>query len=199
MEAGTRKSATTSDLPPLSGLIHLHYRLRQSVAVVSVIVLAACAAQNVSPNVGLASNSHVRTTRIISNHGRKFAAAYSGSYSKTGDCSATAMFTYKGDGKARFLRSSNEQIKLTWFCGSTDIAGSATLTSNRDSRDSVSASVSSTNFKSPCYDATMSFTVTGGTGRFRHASGGGSLVVHPLSSNCFSYSYSDKWRGAIKF
>lgn len=175
-------------------------RLRQSAAVVAVIVLAACdAAQNVSPNVGAGSNSHLEPTRIIFDHGGKFTAAYSGSYSKSGDCSATAMFTYKGNGNARFLHSSSEQIKLTWFCGSADVTGSATLTSVQVPRDSITASVSSTNFKSPCYGFTMSFTVTGGTGRFRRASGSGTLVLHPLSSNCLSYSYSDKWRGTLKF
>ena len=175
-------------------------RLRQSVGMVAVIVLAACdAAQNVSPNVGAGSNSHLGPTRVIFNHGGKFTATYSGTYSKSGDCSATAMFTYEGNGNAKFLHSSSEQMKLTWFCGSADVTGSATLTSAQVPRDSITASVSSADFKSPCYGFNMSFTVTGGTGRFRGASGSGTIVLHKLTSKCLSYSYSDKWKGTVKF
>jgi hypothetical protein len=175
-------------------------RLRQFAAVVAVVVLAACdAVQNVSPNVGTGSNSRLGPTRVSFNHGRRFAAAYSGSYTKTGDCSATAMFTYKGNGNAKLLHSSSEQVKLTWFCGSADVTGSATLTSNQVSRDSITASLSSTDFKSPCDGFTMSFKVTGGTGRFRRASGSGTIILHTPSSECLSYSYSDKWRGTLKF
>ena len=174
-------------------------RLWQSLAVVAVIVLAACdAAQSVAPNVGAGSNSRLGPTRMISNRGGRFTAAYYGSYSQFGDCSGTRMFTYKGNGKAKFLHLSSEQIKLTWYCGTQDVTGSATLTSDRVSRDTVSASVSSSEF-TPCYDFTMSFTVTGGTGRFRHASGSGTIVLHRPSSECISYSYGDKWRGTLKF
>lgn len=178
------------------------FRLRQAFAVVGVIVLAACdAAQDVSPNVGAGSNSRVRPTRVVFDHGGRFTAAYSGSYSKSGDCSATAMFTFEGNGNARFLHSSSEQIKLTWFCGSRDVTGSATLTSSQVPGDSITSSVSSTDFMSPCYDFTLSFAVTGGTGRFRRASGSGTIVLHRLSSDCSSSSssYSDKWRGTLKF
>jgi hypothetical protein len=175
-------------------------RLRQSLAVVAVTVLAACyAAQNVSPNVGAASNSRLGPTRIVFNHGGRLTAAYSGTYSKSGDCSATAMFTYNGNGKAKFLHASSEQIKFTWYCGSRDVTGSATLTSIQVPRNSITASVRSTDFKTPCDGFTMSFTVTGGTGRFRRASGSGTIALNTPSSECISYSYSDKWRGTLKF
>ena len=175
-------------------------RSRQSLVAIAIIVLAACnAAQNVSPDVGAGSNSRLKPARLIFNHGRRFTAAYSGTYSKDGDCSATAMFTYKGNGNARFLHSSNEQIKVTWYCGSRDVTGSATLTSIQAPGDSISASVSSTDFKPPCFDFIMSFTVTGGTGRFRRASGSGSIFLKGLSSKCSSYSYSDNWKGTLKF
>jgi hypothetical protein len=106
------------------------------------------------------------------------------------------MLTYKGDGKAKFLHSSSERLSLTWYCGSQDIAGSTTLTSVQHPRDSITASVSSTNFKTPCYGFTMSFTVTGGTGRFRRASGSGTIVLNSLSGECALYS--DKWSGTLK-
>jgi len=109
------------------------------------------------------------------------------------------MFTYNGNGNARFLHSSSEQIKFTWYCGSRDVTGTATLTSDQVSRNSITVSVSSTDFKSPCYGFTMSFTVTGGTGRFRRASGSGTIVLHTLSGKCLSYSYGDKWRGTVKY
>jgi hypothetical protein len=175
-------------------------RLRESVAVVAVIVLAACnAAQNVSPSIGAGSNSRVGPTRIIFNHGGRFTAVHSGTYGRSGDCSLTAMLTYEGNGNAKFLHSSSEQLKLTWYCGSGVVTGSATLTSVQHPRNSITASVSSTDFKSPCYGFTMSFTITGGTGRFRGASGSGTIVLNTLSSECISYSYGDKWRGTLKF
>lgn len=175
-------------------------RLRRSFGVLAVMALAACgAAQNVSPDVGAGSNSGLGPTRILSNHGGRFRAAYVGSFSRSGDCSGTAMFAYKGDGNAKFLHSSGEQMKLTWYCGTQNVTGSVTLTRDQVPRDSITASVSSTDFKSPCYDFTMSFTVTGGTGRFRNASGGGTIILHRLASQCLSYTYSDKWRGTLTF
>jgi hypothetical protein len=109
------------------------------------------------------------------------------------------MFTYRGNGNAKFLHSSSEQVKLTWYCGSPDATGSATLTSIRVPGNSITASVSSTDFKAPCDGFTMSFTVTGGTGRFRRASGSGTIALNSLSSKCISYSYNDKWKGTLKF
>ena len=173
--------------------------LRQSLAMVAVIVLAACnAGQNVPSNVA-GPNSGLRRTSITFDHRRKFTAAYSGTYSKSGDCSLTAMLIYKGQGKAKFLHSSNEQLSLILYCGSRGLTGAATLTSVQRPRDTIAASVTSSDFKSPCNGFTMSFTVTGGTGRFRRATGGGSIVLNALSSKCSSYSYSDKWSGTLKF
>jgi hypothetical protein len=108
------------------------------------------------------------------------------------------MFTYEGDGHAKPLHSSTEQIKLTWYCGNRNVTGLATLTSIQVPRDGITASVSSSDFMGPCYGFTMSFTITGGTGRFRRASGSGLIVLNKLSSKCSSYSYSDKWRGTLK-
>jgi hypothetical protein len=162
-------------------------------------VLAACnAGQNVSPNVGAGSNFRLAPARIIFNHGGKFTAAYSGAYTWFGDCSGTRMFDYKGDGHARPLHSSTEQIKFTWYCGTRNVTGLATLTSVQVPRDGIAASVSSTDFMGPCYGFTLSFTITGGTGRFRRASGFGTIVVNGHSGKCSSYSYSDKWRGTLK-
>jgi hypothetical protein len=174
-------------------------RLRQSLAVAAIVVLAACdAEQNVSPSVGAASNSRLGQTGIVSNHGGRLTAAYSGTYSRSGDCSLTAMLTYKGDGKAKFLHVSSEQLRLSWYCGSGDAAGSATLTSVQHPRDSITARVSSADFKDSCDGFTMSYSVTGGTGRFRRASGSGTIALSTLSSQC-AYSYSDKWSGTLKF
>ena len=175
-------------------------RSRLSFAVVAMVALAACdATQTVSPKVAAGSKSGFGPTGKVFDHSDKFGAAYSGTYNKSGDCSATAMFTYDGSGHARFVRFSNEQIKLTWFCGSEDVTGSATLTSARAPRDSITASLSSKDFKGACYGFTLSFTVTGGTGRFRHASGGGTIVLNVPSARCVGYYYSDRWRGTLKF
>src|SRR5579863_4273748 len=124
-------------------------RLRQSWTVVAVAALAGCnAPQNFSPNAGAGSHADLGSTRMMFNHGGRFTAAYSGTYSKSGDCSATAMFTYKGSGDARFLHSSREQVKFTWYCGSRNVTGSATLASIHAPGNSITASVSSTDFQS---------------------------------------------------
>ncbi len=175
-------------------------RLTRSLAIAAVIALAGCAAApSLSPSVGTAAYSRLVPPGAAFARGGKMTAAYSGSFSRDGDCSATAMFSYTGTGNATFLHTSSEQIRLTWYCGSRDIAGSATLTSTEAPRDSITANVSSSNFKTPCYGFTMSFTVTGGTGRFRRASGSGTIVVHRRSTQCLPYSYRDKWRGTLKF
>jgi hypothetical protein len=167
--------------------------------VAGVIALAACnAAQNVSPSVGSAASSTSGPTGVMSDHGRKFKATYFGSYSKSGDCSATAMLNYNGDGSAKILRSSTERMKLRWYCGSQNASGSVTLTSDKHPRDSVTAGVSSTDFKSQCYGFNASFTITSGTGRFRYASGSGTIAVTTASNDCISYVYSDKWSGRLK-
>jgi hypothetical protein len=173
-------------------------RLRQSLAAAAVIVLAACnAAQNASPTVTAGSSSRSTPARISFNHGSGFTAGYSGTFTRSGDCSATATYNYNGSGNARFLHASSERSKLTWFCGTAGATGSATLTSSRVRRDSITVSLSSKDFDGPCYSFTMSFTVTGGTGRFRNASGSGTIAV-TKSSDC-SYSYSDKWKGKLTF
>jgi hypothetical protein len=178
------------------------FRLRQFLVVVAVMGLAACnAAQNLSPNVGAGSNSRLGPTRVVFNHKENFTAAYSGTYSEAGDCSATATFTYEGRGKTslgKFLNKSSQQISAIWYCGSQDLTGSATLTSTRFPGASITASVSSSDFDGPCYGFTMSFKVTGGTGRFLGASGGGTIVVKRHSRKCISYRYSDKWSGTLK-
>ena len=173
-------------------------RLRQSLAVVAIVELAACsAAQNVSPNVGAGSNFRLGPTGIVFNHGGTFKAAQSGTYSKSGDCSDTARLSYKGNGHARFLHASSEQISLTVYCGARYATGSATLTSVRHPGDSITASVSGY-VASRCDGFTMPFTITSGTGRFANASGSGTIVLKAPSGGC-PYTYTDKWSGTLTF
>jgi hypothetical protein len=176
------------------------FRLRQSLAAAAVVVLAACnAGQYVSPNVGAASSSGLGPTQIVFNHGGRLTAAYSGTFSKDGDCSATATFNFKGNGKAKFLHSSSEQLSVKVYCGSRHAAGSATLTSVQHPGDSITASVSSTDFQLPCHGFTMSYAVTGGTGRFLGASGSGTIVLKQPSRQCTYQKYTDKWSGTLEF
>lgn len=171
----------------------------RSLLATAIVGLAACsAAQNVSPNLGAGSSAQTGATRIVSDHGGKFRARYSGNVHRTGDCSATAMVTYAGSGKAsaRFLHSSNEKLVFTWFCGSPNFSGAMTLTSVRHPHDTVIASVTSNDYKDPCYGFTMAYTVTGGTGRYRHAAGSGTIVVN-TTGECAYYPYHDEWKGTL--
>jgi hypothetical protein len=175
-------------------------RLPQPLAVLVIIGFAACnAGPNVSPNVDSGPNLNLGSTRQIVDRKGTFRAAYSGSYQQSGVCSLTGRRTYNGSGNAKFLHSSSEQLSLTWFCGSVRVIGSAIIASVQHPRDSITASVNSTDFKNPCAGFTMAYTVTGGGGRFRRASGSGTIVVNKLSSRCTSYTYNDKWRGTLKF
>jgi len=173
--------------------------LRQSLVAAAIVGLTACsAAQNVSPSPAGGSSAQRTAARVFSDRKGKLKAKYIGSVTRSGDCSATAMLTYAGSGKAsiKFLRSSNEKIVFTWFCGSSNFSGSATLTGVRHPGDTVTASVSSNDYMSPCYGFTMSYMVTGGTGRFRHASGSGTIVVN-VTTDCTYYPYRDKWEGTL--
>lgn len=164
--------------------------LQLSSALAAIVALAACSAtQNLSPSTAAGSDSRVAT---------KFTASYSGTISVNGDCSITKTFTYKGTGRSKFLGSSSELISLTWNCGSQDVAGSATLTSTKHPRSSITASLSGTHVKNPCDMPPLSFTITSGTGRLRKATGSGTLVFTELSSYCLYNQYTDKWRGTLK-
>ena len=176
------------------------FRLQQSLAVAAMTVLAACsAAQSLSPGLSAGSNVRVGARTIVSSHEAKFTAAYSGRISQNGDCSDTKMLTYKGSGRAKFLRSSSELISLTWNCGTGGVTGSATLTSTKHPGDSIAASLSATHVTNACSMQPLSFTITGGSGRFRHATGKGTLSFIEGSSYCFYYDYADKWRGTVSF
>lgn len=175
-----------------------HLRLRQSLAAATIVLAGCSAAQNVSPSVGAGSNSRLGSTPIVFDHA-KFRAAYSGSYGYRGDCSDTKIITYSGSGHAEFLRSSSEAISLTWNCGAETLTGSATLTSTTNPRNSITASLSASYVTNLCALPPLSFTITGGSGRFRHATGSGTLNFVEGSSYCFFYyEYADKWRGTLR-
>jgi hypothetical protein len=175
-------------------------RLVRPAAVVAVCVSAACnAAQNVSPSAVTGPNARLGRTRVIAAHGGRFKAAYAGTFTRSGDCSDTAMFSFSGNGHSKFLHSSDEQLKLTWLCGGREVKGAVTLTSAGAPGNHFTASVLSTDFNGPCSGFTLSFTVVSGTGKFQHASGGGTIVVRRPSSSCTAYTYSDKWTGTLHF
>jgi hypothetical protein len=176
------------------------FRLHQALAVAALAALAACsAAQSVSPGVDAGSRLRVGASPVVSRHVAKFTAGYSGRISQNGDCSNSKTLTYQGSGHAKFLRSSSELISLTWNCGTGGVTGSATLTSTKHRGDSITASLSTTHVTNPCYMKHLSFTITGGSGRFRNATGNGTLAFIEGSSYCFYYEYADKWHGTLSF
>ena len=103
------------------------------------------------------------------------------------------QISFNASGKASFLRHSTESGSL----GSRDcviFSGNSTLASARHSRDTIEVALSGEIFVlHGCFSTKAQYTVTGGTGRFAHATGSGSFRFKCGSTR------SDTYTGTITF
>jgi hypothetical protein len=128
--------------------------------------------------------------------------AFSGGYSGTANFRPcvyqqyTGQFKFTGAGAVSFLGQSEESGNLVlsgrrgscqgWF-------GHVVLRSLKHPRVRIKMQVGGRAHPGPC-PSTLSYTVTGGTGRFYHATGSGTVAFM-----CSGSAYSDQWSGTISF
>ena len=167
--------------------------MKHLIPAVAALLLAGCSAVSNIP-------TRVHTVdRTIRTSGGTFSASYSGNFADS-SCSRAhnGTFSFAGEGVGDFIGSSSEtgSLKNRFRNGTCRFhwKGPATLTSAQNPRDTITFSLSETGY-TPCV-IPPTFVVTGGTGKFVHATGSGKVVLQcRISPN----TYSDTWSGTITY
>lgn len=162
------------------------------IAFVLVLSLVACTSSSTLPS-GVTQVSAQDLPAL----GGSFSASFSGGFTASA-CqmlSSPGRFRFKGFGFATFIRKAIESGKMTendntcldsWF-------GSALIISKFNRANTVTVSLTTGRY-GPCTQG-ADWTVTGGTGKFAHATGSGT-VFFTCNSNG---TYTDGWSGALHF
>lgn len=178
---------------------------RSSPVVAGVVLLAialtGCAGSQSPNEPTLVTATDAGATRAAPTAGGAFSGAYSGSY--TLNCPiSTGYFFFNGSGTASFIHASGEkgELKITTCADQNDgWTGTATLASHRHPSNTIAVSISGPHgagdLQFPCFDPVCSFSVTGGTGKFKNATGSGMLMMTPGKGSV----YSDTWSGTVKY
>jgi len=163
-------------------------------AVMFAVLLAGCSSVLTLP----AQQRDATGQLVIGESGGSLTGAYSGTETGGNICALLNTFTFSGRGAATFLRRSTESGSMTWNTGfSCNLRGSATITSIRNPANSVTVFLRGS--VQPCDPRhPVSYTVSGGTGRFAHASGSGS-VQFACPNNAGGGNYTDQWSGTLTF
>lgn len=177
------------------------HRLSRTLAVCACVsVLAGCNGGG-SPSITPTSLTVTGAQAIHSAPlaGGAFSGAYSGTYTLVCRVSLS-QFSFSGTGHASFIHASSEKGKLrerNGGCQNQPWSGTATLASSFHPANTISVSLSvkriDGNF--PCSIFPCNFSVTSGTGKFKKATGNGTLTLTKLGSR----SYSDTWSGTITY
>lgn len=158
-----------------------------------ILVLAGCSA---APSVPM--HSLVQRTALPDNGGA-FSVNDSGDYRRTG-CGpvGAGVFIFGGSGAGTFIHRNRESGSMTSAKNSCKFSGTATMVSKKRPADSITTVIASSSL--PCFHShatTMTFTISGGTGRFAQATGSGTVVFTCGPAN--TGIYNDEWSGTITF
>ena len=160
---------------------------------VAALLLAGCGGSQEAPALG-PPTAGAPTTRTGPEPNDVFTATYNGDYTGNACEKGRADFDFAGGGDATFLGlgaefvhiHANGRKKCTW-------TGHATLTSFRYS-DEIHMKLSLGEAIDPC-EQRLSWTTTGGTGRFKGARGEGTVFIECEPNN----TYVDAWTGYVTY
>lgn len=154
----------------------------------AAILLAGCGGSQVT---GLSPSQQFVNSATSPLSGGAFSASYSGQYS-VHDCGfGCNRWEFRGSGPAKFLGHSRERMRWFFILDARRRANGATLTSYHSKTDGIKVTINLTN---QC--ASNSYVVTGGTGRFAHATGSGTIST---TCNVSEMTYSDSWTGTLYY
>lgn len=157
----------------------------------SLLALAGCATVPSVPTHSLAQRT------ALPDSGGTFSVNDSGNYTRSGCALFPGHFSFRGSGVGTFIHRNKESGGMSSGRNSCTMSGSATMVSKGNPSNSITMTIVSNGL--PCFRAppTVTFNITGGTGRFARATGSGTVVFHCGFGN--SGTYTDVWSGTITF
>lgn len=167
---------------------------KSSACLVFALLVSACSSPSFAPG-GLTDAAKVGPNT----GGGNFTATSTGSYTFS-DCagSVNGHLKFSGTGHASYLHRVTESGKLKGrvYPPHCVWSGTATLTSRRHKKDSVTFSLglNGSRYANPCNNA-VGFVVKRGTGRFSNASGYGTVTFSCSGSGI----YVDSWSGTLTY
>jgi len=170
----------------------------------AVILLAGCGGSQSPISASGVSAAMPGTVRTRPASGGGFSGSYTGSASvRSCMFKQSGEFTFSGTGKVTFLHRSAESGELSrpWIINhcAGSWSGSDTLMSLSDPGNTITMSLTRVvkhNIIDPCSLKPYSYKVTGGTGKFAKATGGGTVR---FSCHRSLHTYSDQWSGTLSF
>lgn len=171
---------------------------------VAAVSLGACGSQGL---IGAPGRNTTLVTAPITRAagGGAFSGGYSGKHGFQ-RCIYVAgpkegLFGYTGKGTVSFLGPSSESGQLVSENVSHQClpwSGTATLTSSKNSKNSILVQLSGGSYSEPCGHSFL-YTVTGGTGKFVGATGAGtvSFSCAPGHHRRSQSTYTDQWLGTL--
>lgn len=159
------------------------------IPLVVISMLVGCSAVTTIPTQVQTADTTIRTS------GGSFSGAYVGTESSGFNCVVNQTFTFSGSGSASFIHNSTETGSMEWHGPGCNMVGRATITNKNHPSNSINVAL--TYSAPPCerFKAGPNFTIVGGTGKFKTASGDGRVkfTCHPDGT------YTDQWSGTITF
>jgi hypothetical protein len=181
------------------------HRSRYALGICAAILLAGCGQSTSTLPQSNASTPSMPLGHLMSGlaqsltRGGAFSGGYSGTYYDSGcrkNLGETSTFT--GTGKASFLFRSSESgsggAPWTGLHGGAcrPWTGAATIMSERNPQNSITLNLEGGH--GPCYQQQLSWTVAKGAGKFKNATGSGTLVF-----TCRNSTYTDSWTGTVNY
>jgi len=160
-------------------------------ALVFVLCLVGCSSASTLP----AQRIHEISQAKIGGSGGSFSGSYSGTWTGDGsDCTAHGDFHFSGNGSGLFIHHSTESGLFLNGDFGCSFGGSVRLTSKFNPANTITANLAPFRGAPPCGNL-IGYGITGGTGKFAHASGKGRFKL--ICNN--DKTYTNSWSGTLNF